>query len=142
MEATMTKSEEIKVNLRKDRNFGWGYSTNPKLGGGIEAPDEPTFKGTIKTLQEKINNDPVYQSLRNTTHHNSLIFYKGKPIKSVYRNAYVGHEKGCKNEDGDILNCDCDCVQTKTAWFITGLQDLLEMLEHYDEAEVLIKVAG
>ena len=78
--------EEITVkNYRRSRKFGWGWSTTPtgEDAYSIEAPTVPDYEGTLKQLDEAINNDRAFQNLGGAFF-NTAWFYGGQRISHTW----------------------------------------------------------
>ncbi len=74
--------KEITVkNFRKNRKFGWGWSTTPtgEDAYSIETPDAPDYEGTLNQLQEARRNDRAFNNLGGAFF-NTAWFYRGKRI--------------------------------------------------------------
>jgi len=71
------------TNPTRTRKWGWGYSTNPtgRDAYSIEMPSRPDYTGTLKTVQDAIDSDRTYASMKSGgTFINTQWFYDGKRI--------------------------------------------------------------
>ena len=71
------------TNPTRTRKWGFGYSTKPtgRDGYSIELPSSPDYTGTLKTLQDAIEDDRHLASLKSGgTLVNVQWFYDGKRI--------------------------------------------------------------
>lgn len=82
LELLMSTQTITVENATRSRKFGFGYSTKPTGDGpySIETPAAPDYTGTIRQVEEQIENDAYLASLKHGTLHTTAFFYDGRRI--------------------------------------------------------------
>jgi len=71
-------------NYKRDRRFGWGWTTQPTgHGTEIETPGAPSYLGTLAQLRRERATDAAFNSLGGAFY-NTAWFYQGKRITHTW----------------------------------------------------------